>query len=108
MTAQKVVPVEVGQVTSVDVQFSIKTASTSIEVTAFAVGVPTDNGDLSTTITQQQLAELPNPGNDMTRTGFFDTDLSIMKNLDILGNRPNSALASNSSICSTIRTSISR
>ncbi len=57
---------QVGQVTTVDVQLSIKSASTSVEVLDFAVGVQTDNGNLSTTVTPQQLAELPNSGNDMT------------------------------------------
>ncbi len=66
MTVEKVVPVQVGQVTTVDVQLSIKSASTSVEVLDFAVGVQTDNGNLSTTVTPQQLAELPNSGNDMT------------------------------------------
>jgi Carboxypeptidase regulatory-like domain/TonB dependent receptor len=80
MTAQKVVPVSVGQVTSVDVQLSIKTASTSIEVTAFAVGVQTDNGNLSTTITPQQLAELPNSGNDMTFYALITPGVTMSTN----------------------------
>ena len=66
MAAEKVVPVLVGQITAVDIQLSIKSAAASIEVTELAAGVQTDNANLSTAVTQQQLATLPNSGNDMT------------------------------------------
>lgn len=66
MSVEKVVPVQVGQITSVDIQLAIKSAAASIEVSEIAIGVQTDNANLSTGITQQQLATLPNSGNDMT------------------------------------------
>src|SRR5882762_6538178 len=39
---------------------------TSIEVSEAAPTVQTDNANISTTVTPEQLATLPNPGNDLT------------------------------------------
>jgi len=66
MTAQKSVPVQVGQITTVDIQLAIKTSAASIEVSEIAIGVQSDNANLSSSVTTQQLATLPNNGNDMT------------------------------------------
>jgi Carboxypeptidase regulatory-like domain/TonB dependent receptor len=63
---QKSVQVQVGQITTVDVQLSLQTAAVSVEVREATVGVQTDNANLSTSISSQQLATLPNSGNDMT------------------------------------------
>jgi Carboxypeptidase regulatory-like domain len=64
--AEKIVTVQVGQVSKADVEVSLKGASTTVEVSEIAIGVQTDNANLSTSVTTQQIADLPNSGNDMT------------------------------------------
>jgi hypothetical protein len=41
ITVQKIVPVQVGQITTVDIQLAIKTAAASIEVSEAAAGIQT-------------------------------------------------------------------
>src|SRR5579884_1730430 len=58
--------VQVGQTARVDVQLSVATAATTIEVAESAVAIQTENGDIATTFNTVQVAELPNPGSDTT------------------------------------------
>jgi len=64
--AQKIAQVQVGQAISVDVQLSLSTTNTTVEVSEAAALAQTDNGNLATTFDARQLANLPAPGNDMT------------------------------------------
>jgi Carboxypeptidase regulatory-like domain/TonB dependent receptor len=66
LTSKKVVPVQVGQISTVDIQLTIKTASASIEVREVGIGVQANDANLSSTVTADQIAQLPNSGNDMT------------------------------------------
>src|ERR1700687_3598991 len=59
-------PVQVGQTVTVNIQVAIAAATQTVEVTEAAVTVQTENGDISTTFTALQVAEMPNPGNDVT------------------------------------------
>ena len=64
--AQRYVDVLVGQAVTTDIQLALGTSTQSVEVTEGAAAVQTENGDITTTFTTIQVAELPNPGNDVT------------------------------------------
>jgi hypothetical protein len=58
--------VSVGQTTTINVHMTVQAASTTVEVTAGGNVVQTENGNISTNITPDQIANVPNPGNDLT------------------------------------------
>ena len=60
------VAVTVGQATTVNSQLALASASQTVEVTAEGGVVQTENGNVSTTFTPAQIANLPNPGNDLS------------------------------------------
>jgi Carboxypeptidase regulatory-like domain len=63
----RVVEVALGQVTSADVQLTIGSASQTVTVAGESEPlIQTENGNVATSFSQQQLAEVPNPGNDLT------------------------------------------
>jgi Carboxypeptidase regulatory-like domain len=64
--AKHVVTVAVGQAASVDIQLQIAGANMTVEVTAQAGVVQTENGNVTTTITPEQVENIPNPGNDLS------------------------------------------
>lgn len=51
---------------TVDIQLTVQAASEVVEVTAASEAIQTDNANIATSITQNQIANLPNPGNDLT------------------------------------------
>jgi hypothetical protein len=51
---------------TVNITLEIAKANMQFFVTAEAPLVQADNGDVSITMTQRQISELPNPGNDLT------------------------------------------
>src|SRR5229473_8196545 len=55
-----------GPPVSVNVTLQVAKATASVSVTAEAPLVHSENGDVSTTMNVQQIAEVPNPGNDLT------------------------------------------
>ena len=65
-TASTRVTVAVGQITSGDAKLKVGSNSVTVEVTTDAGLLHTENADLSTSISQEQVANLPNPGNDLT------------------------------------------
>jgi Carboxypeptidase regulatory-like domain len=66
-TTQLNVTVQVGQITNGNVKLSMAQASQSVEVESSTVPLlQTENSDLSTTLTMQQVQSLPNPGGDIT------------------------------------------
>jgi hypothetical protein len=65
-TTSRRVDVAVGQVETVGFQLTLGSSSSSVVVTEAAPLLQTDNGDTSTTLNQQQIAQVPNPGNDLT------------------------------------------
>jgi hypothetical protein len=69
-TSNKVVTVAVGQTITVDVQLGLATSATSVEVSEAIATVQTENADLTTTFTATQVADLPNPGNDMSAIAY--------------------------------------
>jgi len=76
-TSQKVVQVQVGQSVLVNVQLSLSTASTTVEVSEAATLAQTDNANLATTFDSTQLQNLPAPGNDITSYAFTAPGVSV-------------------------------
>ncbi len=65
--AGTVVEVALGQATSADFQLTIGSASQTVTVAGESEPlIQTENGNVATTFNQQQLSEVPNPGNDLT------------------------------------------
>lgn len=65
-TINREVQVAVGQIATADFRLSVGTASQTITVTESAPLLQTENGDTSRTISEQQVQNVPNPGNDMS------------------------------------------
>ena len=64
--AQKTVQVQVGQISTVNLQLPLLTPIVSIEVHEVIAGVQTNNANISSNADPHQLAIVPNPGNDLT------------------------------------------
>jgi hypothetical protein len=64
--AKKNVQVRVGQIAAVNLQLALATALVSIEVHEALPTVQTTNANISSNVVAKQLADVPNPGNDMT------------------------------------------
>jgi len=58
------VEVGVGQASTANIRLAVSGATTTIEVTT--QGTQVENGDLSTSFSTQQIANVPNPGNDLS------------------------------------------
>ncbi len=58
--------VAVGQIATVDLHLTLGTASQTITVTEAAPLIQTENGDTASALSQQQIANVPNPGNDLS------------------------------------------
>jgi uncharacterized repeat protein (TIGR03803 family) len=90
----RIVNVTLGPPGTMNVSLEIETSSAAIAVTAEASLLQAENGDVSTTINQKQISEVPNPGNDLTYIAqispgaIMNTDtigLSYLGNVSILG-----------------------
>ena len=85
------VDVPLGPPVSVNVTLEIAKATSLVNVTAQAPLVQAENGDVSATMSQKQVSELPNPGNDLTyivQTApgvVMNTDVQTGANFSILG-----------------------
>ncbi len=60
------VQVNIGKITSADTELEVGAQSETITVTEALPLLQTENGDVGTTIENQQVQEVPNPGNDLT------------------------------------------
>jgi outer membrane receptor protein involved in Fe transport len=60
------VDVSVGQIGTGTFQLELGPSSSSVTVTEAVPLLQTDNGDTSTTLTEQQISQVPNPGNDLS------------------------------------------
>ncbi|MBO0911522.1 MAG: carboxypeptidase regulatory-like domain-containing protein, partial [Acidobacteria bacterium] len=66
-TTSQAVEVSVGQASTVNVQLGLAAAAPqTVEVTGEGGVVQVDNGNVSTTFSSTQIANVPNPGNDLT------------------------------------------
>lgn len=55
-----------GQIAQADVKLPVGSSTTSVEVAATEPLLHTEDADLTTSFTQEQVQNLPNPGNDLT------------------------------------------
>lgn len=60
------VNVSLGQITNINFELGLGTATQTIVVTEAAPLLQTENGNVATTLSQRQVQELPNPGNDLS------------------------------------------
>src|SRR6266852_5272369 len=80
-----------GPPVSVNVTLAIPKVRSDITVTDEAPLVHAENGDVSATMNQKQISEVPNPGNDLTyivQTApgvVMNTDIQGLANFSILG-----------------------
>lgn len=80
-----------GPPVTVNVTLELATEHTTVNVTGEAPLIQSENGDVSTTMNQQQVAEIPNPGGDITYVAqiapgaVMNTDQSGSANFSILG-----------------------
>jgi Carboxypeptidase regulatory-like domain len=58
--------IAVGQVITLSFALSIGSSATTVTVTEAAPLMSTDNGNVATTLSQEQVSQIPNPGNDMS------------------------------------------
>lgn len=63
---QRSVAVSVGQASSANIQLQLASASETVEVTGAAGAIQTDTADLATNFSPEQIAQVPNPGNDLS------------------------------------------
>ena len=87
----RMVNVLLGPPVTVNVTLVIARGNTTVEVSDDAPLIKAENGDVSTTMSQQQVSEVPNPGNDLTYIAqtapgaIMQTDFQAGANLSILG-----------------------
>src|SRR5579862_9622585 len=80
-----------GPPVTVNVTLELATEHATVNVTGEAPLIQSENGDVSTTINRQQVAEVPNPGGDITYVAqvapgaVMNTDQSGLANFSILG-----------------------
>src|SRR5262249_17645703 len=65
-TVERGVTVSVGQATSMNLQLPVGNSSQTVEVTAEEAVVQTQNGNITTTFSPEQVQLVPNPGNDLS------------------------------------------
>lgn len=87
----RIVNVLLGPPVTVNVTLVIAKGNTTVEVTDDAPLIRAENGDVSTTMIQRQISEVPNPGNDLTYIAqtapgaIMQTDFPASPNFSILG-----------------------
>jgi hypothetical protein len=62
-TVQHPVNVTVGQASTINIQLQVAAASQTVEVSGVGNVLETENGNVSTTISPEIVANMPNPGN---------------------------------------------
>jgi hypothetical protein len=77
------VNVLLGPPVTANVALEIARESATVKVTGEAPLIHAENGDVSTTMSQKQIAEIPNPGNDLTY--IAQTAPGVVMNTDIQG-----------------------
>jgi hypothetical protein len=77
---KRTVNVLLGPAVSVNITLEIAEASSEMTVSDEAPLIQAENGDASATVSQQQISELPNPGNDLTY--IVQTTPGVVMNTD--------------------------
>jgi len=65
-THARAVAVAIGQTSTMNITMQVASASQTVEVTAEAGIIQTDNGNVSSNISPELVATMPNPGNDLS------------------------------------------
>jgi hypothetical protein len=65
-TEARQVEVTLGQITSLNFQLSVGSSTTTVTVTEAAPLLQTENGNMATTLSNLQIQNVPNPGNDLS------------------------------------------
>jgi hypothetical protein len=65
-TVTQTTNVTIGQTTQANIQLAISGSATTVEVQDVGGVVQAENGDVSTSFSEQQVANVPNPGNDLS------------------------------------------
>jgi Carboxypeptidase regulatory-like domain len=87
----RIANVLLGPPVTVNVTLELATERTTVNVTGEAPLIQSENGDVSSTMNQQQVAEVPNPGGDITYVAqmapgaVMNTDQSGLANFSLLG-----------------------
>jgi Carboxypeptidase regulatory-like domain len=87
----RAVNVLLGPPVTLNVALEIATESATVKVTGEAPLIQAENGDVATTVSQKQISEIPNPGNDLTYIAqtapgaVMNTDIQGGANFSILG-----------------------
>jgi hypothetical protein len=87
----RMVNVLLGPPVTVNVTLAITKENTTVKVTDDAPLIRAENGDVSTTMSQRQISDVPNPGNDLTYIAqtapgvIMSTDVQLSGNFSILG-----------------------
>jgi hypothetical protein len=88
---KRAINILLGPPVSVNVTLQLAKASTSLSVMAEAPLIQAENGDVSATMNQKEISEVPNPGNDLTYIAqsapgaIMNTDTQAGANFSILG-----------------------
>ena len=82
-TESRVVNVLLGPPVSVNVILQVAKTTTTVTVTTEAPLIQAENGDVSATMDQKQISEVPNPGNDLTY--IVQTTPGVVTNTDLQG-----------------------
>jgi hypothetical protein len=78
--AQRLVQVQVGQVSTVDMKLPLQTAIVSIDVHEVVTGVQTNNANIASNANTHQVATVPNPGNDLTYYALLAPGVQLSTN----------------------------
>jgi hypothetical protein len=92
------VEVTLGSVVTADIQLTIGSASEVVSVTEAAPLLQAENGDQATTLNDQQVQELPNPGNDITFTAELAPGVVANTSGGGLGNFSSFGLGANANL----------
>jgi Carboxypeptidase regulatory-like domain len=65
-SVNEIVEVQLGQITSVNLHLTVGNISETVEVSGQAPLLQTEDANISTTFNEAQIAQLPNPGGDLT------------------------------------------
>lgn len=88
---KRAIDILLGPPVCVNVTLQLAKVSGKIDVIADAPLLQAENGDVSTTMNQKQISEVPNPGNDLTYIAqtapgaIMNTDMQAGANFSILG-----------------------
>jgi hypothetical protein len=76
-TVKRTVTANVGQVITIPVQLEVGTTSQTIEISASAPLLQTENGNMASTIDSETIARQPNPGQDITNYALMTPGVTV-------------------------------